>query len=212
MRTTAILAGVFAVGLLSPIDAASADSTEVITFSNLTSGSCYPQGPTVSSGSFTFTANDGFWMCDPGIVANNPSPALLDANAQSIITMSDTTGDEFSLESFFAGTRNQPYWYALATGVQVTGTLAAGGTVTQTFAFDGTSWGEFFLDSSFVGLSSVTFTAVSSGQNSEFLIDDIHVTEALPEPTTWALMLLGFGAICGALRRTRRTNELPQLA
>lgn len=31
---------------------------------------------------------------------------------------------------------------------------------------------------------------------------------AVPEPGTWAMMLLGFGAIGGAMRRTRRSGKL----
>ena len=34
----------------------------------------------------------------------------------------------------------------------------------------------------------------------------------VPEPATWAMMLLGFGAIGFAMRRTRRSVLLPQLA
>jgi hypothetical protein len=36
---------------------------------------------------------------------------------------------------------------------------------------------------------------------------------AVPEPATWAMLLLGFGAVGAALRRHRRTqNGLPQIA
>jgi hypothetical protein len=35
---------------------------------------------------------------------------------------------------------------------------------------------------------------------------------AVPEPSTWALMLLGFGAIGIAARRNRKADRLPQLA
>jgi hypothetical protein len=183
-------------------------SAEVITFNNLATGNCAVHAQTVTSGSFTFSANDTFYICNPGVVGNNPMPALLDANGQSIITMSQTGGGAFSLNSFFAGTRNQPQWYALATGIEVVGNLAAGGTVSQTITFDGTAWGEHFLNSSFTGLSSVRLSAISSGNNSEFLIDDIRVNEAfqsaVPEPATWAMLILGFGVVGSALRTAKR--------
>jgi len=35
---------------------------------------------------------------------------------------------------------------------------------------------------------------------------------SVPEPSTWALMLFGFGAIGAAMRRIRKTDRLPQLA
>ena len=38
------------------------------------------------------------------------------------------------------------------------------------------------------------------------------IAGSLPEPSTWALMLLGFGAIGAAMRRTRKSDRLPQLA
>jgi hypothetical protein len=50
---------------------------------------------------------------------------------------------------------------------------------------------------------------MSSTQNA-FEIDDIAVA-GVPEPTTWAMLLLGFGAIGIGMRR-RRSSMLPQLA
>jgi hypothetical protein len=35
---------------------------------------------------------------------------------------------------------------------------------------------------------------------------------AVPEPSTWGLMLLGFGAIGVSMRRKRKLVMLPQLA
>lgn len=35
---------------------------------------------------------------------------------------------------------------------------------------------------------------------------------AVPEPSTWAMMLLGFGAIGASMRRKRKPITLPQLA
>jgi len=45
------------------------------------------------------------------------------------------------------------------------------------------------------------------------LIGGLTLTESVPEPATWAMMLLGFGAMGVAFRRRRRTKiTLPQLA
>ncbi|MEO6581327.1 MAG: PEPxxWA-CTERM sorting domain-containing protein, partial [Sphingomicrobium sp.] len=38
------------------------------------------------------------------------------------------------------------------------------------------------------------------------------VDGAVPEPATWAMMLLGFGAIGMSMRRRRRSQNLPQVA
>jgi hypothetical protein len=51
--------------------------------------------------------------------------------------------------------------------------------------------------------------SLASTQNA-FEIDDVAVN-GVPEPATWAMMLLGFGAIGVAVRRRRKT-ALPQLA
>ncbi len=51
------------------------------------------------------------------------------------------------------------------------------------------------------GLSSGRVTASASA-----------VTAAVPEPATWAMMLMGFGAMGFALRRSKRTNNILQAA
>ena len=71
-----------------------------------------------------------------------------------------------------------------------------------------------FVDQ-FIGLSSVTpFDRVTinygSGTELYTFIDDFRLgtanNGAVPEPSTWAMMLMGFGAIGVALRRRRSTN------
>jgi hypothetical protein len=39
-------------------------------------------------------------------------------------------------------------------------------------------------------------------------VEDISVAAAVPEPTSWAMMILGFGAIGGSLRRRRPTTTV----
>jgi len=64
----------------------------------------------------------------------------------------------------------------------------------QTFSFLGT------------GLDSVKFTVVATGpDNTDALLDNVSVSGiAVPEPATWAMMLVGFGGL-GAMLRRRRT-------
>lgn len=49
----------------------------------------------------------------------------------------------------------------------------------------------------------LTFTNLTGGPNEGILLDAVSVA-ALPEPATWAMMILGFGAIGLAMRRRRR--------
>ncbi len=45
-----------------------------------------------------------------------------------------------------------------------------------------------------------------------FKLTAINVTPAVPEPGTWAMMLIGFGGVGVALRRRRKPNGLMQIA
>lgn len=62
---------------------------------------------------------------------------------------------------------------------------------------------------------TLSFAALGNSDSYGGYIDDLRLAEAVnpgavPEPTTWALMFLGFAAIGGALRsRGRRPAVLP---
>lgn len=45
-----------------------------------------------------------------------------------------------------------------------------------------------------------------------FKLASVRVTPAVPEPGTWAMMLIGFGAVGYSMRRARRVTAMPQLA
>ncbi len=91
-------------------------------------------------------------------------------------------------------------------GVPVGSTLTAGqpsGTPGQTWINFGTSFvasgsGSTPLELQFKGLGVTA---------ADFAIDRVYVTAAVPEPSTWALMLLGFGAVGGAMRMKRRKTN-----
>jgi hypothetical protein len=52
----------------------------------------------------------------------------------------------------------------------------------------------------FLNVNSVTFYGSGSQQ-----LDNINVTAGVPEPASWAMMLVGFGAVGGAMRSRGRT-------
>ena len=58
----------------------------------------------------------------------------------------------------------------------------------------------------FVGTGSdlLSFTSVIDSQNGSIFLDQISITEAVPEPATWAMMIFGFGLAGMAIRRRKR--------
>jgi hypothetical protein len=76
---------------------------------------------------------------------------------------------------------------------------------------DGTN--EFWRLANPVTLDPSTYTLTINGNNSGAgsLGGSITIRQAVPEPATWAMMLLGFGAVGFAMRR-RRAPVLAQVA
>ncbi len=61
---------------------------------------------------------------------------------------------------------------------------------------------------SFFGTGSDTVSFSAAGVGSvDAVLDNVSVT-AVPEPSSWALMILGFGSIGAAMRNRRRTTQL----
>ncbi|MBL8770707.1 MAG: PEPxxWA-CTERM sorting domain-containing protein [Phenylobacterium sp.] len=67
--------------------------------------------------------------------------------------------------------------------------------------------GVLFFGLTDVLITSITITNVANPSGGRDLIglDDIYVGAAVPEPTTWALLILGFGGAGAMLRARRRT-------
>lgn len=62
------------------------------------------------------------------------------------------------------------------------------------------------------GGSILSFSSVGGDGYSGAVIDTVSLISAVPEPATWAMMLLGLGSVCAALRGNRKRHRLPQLA
>ncbi len=53
---------------------------------------------------------------------------------------------------------------------------------------------------------TLTFQGLSNGYDNTAFIDAISFAAVVPEPSTWAMMLLGFGVVGAAMRRRRRNQ------
>ncbi len=91
-------------------------------------------------------------------------------------------------------------------GVPVGSTLTAGqplGTPGKTWINFGTS---FVASNTAPTLLELQFRGLGVTA-ADFAVDRVYLTAAVPEPSTWALMLLGFGAVGGAMRMKRRKTN-----
>jgi hypothetical protein len=81
--------------------------------------------------------------------------------------------------------------------------LEDGSSLVQTV--NGSGGAEFF------GFTGGGVTSMTVSSSTDFAIGDFFV-RAVPEPQTWAMMLLGFGGIGMAMRRSKRATRLAQVA
>lgn len=92
------------------------------------------------------------------------------------------------------------------------GTLTGNGNAGFLFAVEASE--QAFVNS-LLARGGTTLALEASFQNfnggaESFAIVNLRSPGAVPEPGTWAMMLLGFGAIGGAMRRRRRASALLQ--
>ena len=123
-------------------------------------------------------------------------------------TLATTAGQSylisFDLANLAGGTPN--FYEVLFGGTQLF-------TATNTSAF-----GYMNFSTTSVASGASTVLAFNFQHNPNyFYLDNISVTAsgingAVPEPATWAMMLIGFGAIGASMRRRRKVNATPQFA
>jgi len=200
---------ILAAALLLLPAAVSAQST-TIDFSSLAFNGDTASGPRgvaspLNLNGYTLTATDPFGL-PPILVYSSQSTNSADPGGAAIfanrnetgITITRTDGGLFTFNgldltyayndqnSFFAG--------GLATFT------FDGGASVLTRSFDNLAGFQTF-DFDIANLSSVRISA-----DSPFQIDNVRLTAAaaVPEPGTWAMMLIGFGGIGAAMRSSRR--------
>lgn len=84
-------------------------------------------------------------------------------------------------------------------------------TVSDVGDYGSSGWTHFFFTAPTAGLYTLELGVANRGDNglsSQAVIDDVQVPgAAVPEPASWAMMVMGFGVAGGALRaRARRAS------
>lgn len=115
------------------------------------------------------------------LTANNASGSITDAQGGTVIALHDQVDSHQFYSDTLVDFSNSP-WATFA---------HTGSTLTVGFRAAGVGW-QGGSDEAW-GLDNFRVTA-------------INATGGVPEPATWAMMMLGFGAVGGALRRSRKAT------
>lgn len=193
--------GVIAV---SAVCAAPASAASFIsTFENL------PNGP--APGTFVIVDNADGWTGNPNIelqnnVAGTPARPPVGDGGDVFVEL-DTNGNSEMFRILGAGTYDLSYFYSPRPGV------GFGSNGIQVFLDDveinqisgvglgSTAWSQINMGRFTVtGNQRLTFRANGTSDSLGGYIDNISVA-AVPEPTTWALFILGFGIVGHTMRR-----------
>ena len=199
------------------LSAATPAFAQTVDFNELHSSKTYLVGSPLTSGDYRFTTTPGhrflIWGPDYPLFDADPNGAALGLQDNgAVVSVAKAGGGAFSLESLdMDDIYNGGYsMYGNYGGdVQFRFNLAGGGSVTQKVTIDGApGWERFNFGA--MSLSSFTMTSVST-RFGLFQVDnmvtgpveDDRSLAAVPEPTAWAMMLMGFGILGAALRRRR---------
>ena len=167
----------------------------------LTIGSAASAAISVPSGSITGV------LASPGgfVTVSNPDPNDANIAFGNNTTPSGTvTGSGFDFSNSLTGVYNITFSDSSLPALMLSNVMFAGQTLSST---DGGATYTLFGVTLAAGGSpySVSFDSTNSSSTTQTFTGNIHFT-AVPEPATWAMMLLGFGAIGFSMRNRRRTT------
>jgi hypothetical protein len=175
-------------------------------------------GPAYSQDGFTVTASKGAASGDSYVNwnlysktqspnANGDNPTIAENRFNNSNTLTQDSGAPFSFQSIgLADVFNQGRGYS----VDFVFNYFGGGSSTQTVTMEKGLLGLQYFTFDETNLESVVFQAVNPPRtfaNVQFDFLGVNgVTGAVPEPATWALMIVGFGAVGATMRHRRRTK------
>jgi hypothetical protein len=133
-----------------------------------------------------------------GAPFSSPNHIELDSHRNSSMSRAIEAGT-YSLSFFYSP---RPHVSARSNPIDV---LLNGSSIFSVTATGGgaTSWSQMFV--SFTANKGDILSFAATGKNDSLggYIDDISLSGAVPEPTSWAMMIAGFGAVGAAMRRRR---------
>lgn len=175
------------------------------------------EAPQIASPYFATTSLSG-WTVDAGNVDIVQKPSYTAYTGNQALDLVGTGVSTGAISQAFATTIGQTYRLVfaytnntdtnanLSADVLVSGvaSLLSGSLSHQGGTTNTPNWTIF--DKTFVADSTSTklsFLDTSNRGNQGLFLDSVSVSAAVPEPATWALMILGVGVVGGALRRKK---------
>jgi hypothetical protein len=144
--------------------------------------------------------------CFPPCVTNGTDML---ASLQTSLKVSRSDGGSFSLSTIDAAALVATLGFAL--DLQIVGTTISNSTVTAAIT-EASGSADIFHTFTFTGfdnLASFQINGLPSGN--EFAVDNIVVASPVPEPSTWAMMLLGFVGV-GSMAYRRKSKPALMVA
>jgi hypothetical protein len=154
----------------------------------------------------------------PGALVNFSSNETLFANSSGQARISGSDGNltflSFGLQSGLTFGEFEFNLNALANGSAMITLFSAGGeTLFSSGLLNISANGQNFFGGSGAPISSVQIaSSVQLGDVRQVRLGQIGTAAAVPEPATWGMLLLGFGAVGYSLRRRRSERHLAQIA
>ena len=180
-----------AAALAMALSAGSANAASIVTFDSLSDGavvSSYTEdGVTLASG----TTNH-FHVTPDG------SKAARFYQSDGFPFTFTFSGGVFTLQSID--------FLSFESGMQAVFTSSSGAVQTVGSA------GTFNFGSGFSNITSFVLGSANGSFDRSFVIDNVKLAAAVPEPGTWVMMLIGFGAMGLSMRRNRKSIPALQVA
>jgi hypothetical protein len=185
------------------------------------SGPLYPTNTGLTANSLVSLTAD--YIVNNGGNGGIQSPAfrvlVQDGSQRSELIWEAAYNGGYTLGSLDSVSATDLFWQYIGGSGPTFNPASPGSYVFRTLA----EWGDLYSSNAFVSALSIG-SGSGAGASFDANVDNLALTTsnpantsrynfaAVPEPSTWGMMLLGFGAIGGVMRRQRRAPRLGQVA